>query len=567
MGTSNSTAWQVLIEIRDLLVYHTEELKKLAWDMGLIFACSAVLAHAWYSGWEGGVTASTLWVLDAILPVESGTILAAPVGFMVGILFGVLFDDYKRLQGIFLFSAGLLGVGMVKVLFSALNLYWTRPLTMLMLGVAFVLGLAYVGLFERLRSDGLTELETGYNRFRKLILGVGALGIFEAVIDTNLFRVNESDPLTFADVSVPVSIMGQVLGPEHGSIFVSGGLAVIYGAALFVLSGLLISFNDHDIQKEVLILGPDRAGKTWFMGGSAYSLMDAAIQGEQSVDPNLNPSLNQLRDVFVNEEFDDPELEPNDPGEYNFYEFTFRHGFIKQQRVTVNTIDYAGEHLTDITIGTEEAEDAFEDKWGTSTVPSFEELREMKQNNNIDVDQIPSLISVKADRADLVGLVLPMDDFAENLDDNELPQYLDQQDLEGRRSNRSIPRRHSDNSKYGYFEAYSELCQRKNFFFLGTMSDIYLRTYNLSGRGSGYPITSWETFREHVWEFVNDGDIGFDPGTNLDMNDHKYLYPVYFEPDPNDPRTDRGEIKPNLDWDEDHYPLRGLQYVLKRMGR
>lgn len=171
--------------------------------------------------------------------------------------------------------------------------------------------------------------------------------------------------------------------------------------------------------------------------------------------------------------------------------------------------------------------------------------------------------------ADLLDLIIPMDAFAEELTHDELPAHLEREELETRRLSRVVPPWSPTDDRKGYFQIYSDLIKDNEFFFLGTMSDVFLRTYKQSESGTGDPLTSWDSFREHVWGYVQDmhDKKRFDPAVHLDMDNHQHLYPVYYEPDPENPRTRDGEMKPKLDWNDDHYSLRGLQYVLERIGQ
>jgi len=323
-------------------------------------------------------------------------------------------------------------------------------------------------------------------------------------------------------------------------------------------------------ERTCLFLSPDRAGMTWFFAGTAYCL-EAAMNDSgknQITDTQLNQPLKQLSYVFKHRDFDNQLLDPNDPNEFEFLKFQLnQQGLIRQYQTTVKTVDYAGEHLSNIETEPGSAYESFSEKWDFETLPTFEECVKLNQSGDIHADQIPSLISVLAHEADLLGLVLPMDDFTEKLTDDELPAHLEQSSLEDRRTFRRVPRL---NETYeGYLQLYADMCKKNDFFFLATMSDVFLRTYRESESELSSPLTSWESFREHVWGHIQDIHTRehFEPGLHIDMDSHQHLFPVYFEPDPKEPRTAHGEMNPKLDWNDDHYSLRGLQYVRERIGQ
>jgi hypothetical protein len=157
-----------------------------------------------------------------------------------------------------------------------------------------------------------------------------------------------------------------------------------------------------------------------------------------------------------------------------------------------------------------------------------------------------------------------MDDFARGLPDERLPAHTHTEAINERSNRRFV-------SRPEYLETYADLCKNTDFFFLATMSDVFLNTYKRAEQTAANPVASpqaWESFREHVWSHVQtlDEENRFDPGPYLDMSSHEHLYPVYFEPErPPDHLTAKGVFKPKLDWEDDYYSLRGLQHVLKRI--
>ena len=165
--------------------------------------------------------------------------------------------------------------------------------------------------------------------------------------------------------------------------------------------------------------------------------------------------------------------------------------------MTVKSVDYTSPDpaiptpLEIIETKEQEAWDEFTANWSFDRVPHYEEIESYVENNEyFEIKPHKSLFSVLVHDADLLDLILPMDAFAEELTDDELPAHLEREELETRRLSRVVPPRSPTDDRKGYFEIYSDLIKDNEFFFLGTMSDVFLRTYKQSESGTGDPFTS-----------------------------------------------------------------------------
>ncbi|WP_338740687.1 hypothetical protein [Haloplanus salilacus] len=303
-------------------------------------------------------------------------------------------------------------------------------------------------------------------------------------------------------------------------------------------------------------MSPDQAGLTWFLAGTAFCLED-----DRNADPKPNSQFEQFRDVFLARDFDHPLLESNYLTDIRFCTFQVaREGSLGQKRTTIQTADYAGGSLDLLIRDPDAAWDALKDVWDRHQLQSVDEI----EATPLSRDKVLSLLSVLVHEADLLGFVLPMDEFAlaQGMTDADLPEYLSRAELETRQGARLISQ--IDPQGTGYLQIYADLYEANNSFFLGTMSDVFLETFGDADSGASDPTDSWDSFREYVWRQVRRTEW-FEPGRYDGTLDHRDLFPVYFEPDRADPRTERGMFKPKLDWDDDHYSLRGLQPVLERM--
>lgn len=567
--------------LRDTILYNKSDIEQLLKQLVIISVCASIIAIAWNVGWDRGLFWHLTAILEAVIPGPTGPAYIVPAGFFLGLVSVFWLDAYKRLQGLLLLGAGLLAVGLIIVRFDRFQI--TLTFGTIGLGIiAFILGLVWGGLPEWFFTNETPKMKDGFRRLRWVVGIVGGLGIIEATIDYEPPIVLASgDGITIAGVGIPMNIaFPEFLGFVNNSLFSSPPALVLY---LVALAGLLVTlqdFTEYELDKDILILGPDRAGKTWLMAGAGYCLRQRAI-GDATFDkPKLNRSLQPYHDIFDSGDFDHPDLRTNDPDEFDFFSFGFDHGVLPKRRVRVKTIDYAGEFISDIDLADpwKEFNDNWEDKDGvdSDSLPSFDTLEDLNSNGNISGGDIPSLLSVMIEEYDAIALVTPGDEFAGNLQDSDLPSYLTQQKVQGQRSARQAPRNAASSSpKPGYFEIYERLFEKydwKDIFFIVTKSDMFLETYNIDlgiphVDPKGHP--NWEYFREHVLDHIKKEDerdtvhfLSEPPATNVNQ-----YYPVYFEPDPTDPETPGGNFKPKLDWDDNYYPLRGLEHLLKRMGR
>jgi len=574
--------------LRQLLIYHRGELRTLLKQLIGIVLGVGVLTLAWQVGWQQrGMTWHVMYTLEAMIEGPPGPVFVAPLGFLFGLVSIFFFDAYKRLQGLLILSAGLLTMVGIALFFDRLRLAMT-PLSLGVGLLMFLFGLLWGGMIESRFSSGKSEMRQGFQRLMIVVAVFGLVGIFEATVDYRSPIIHAPNASSIvAGLEIPAAFPGFAFyGP--GETFLTSPVAAIsYLAALGGLLWTLSLFTEYEMEKKVLLLGPDRAGKTWLMSGAGFCLYDRAVTDHTFEDPNINSALNPYVEVFRDENFDDNLLDPNALAEFNFFSFTYEHGVLPKRRLEVNTVDYAGEHLQDISIpddlggGYDDPWEWFNDRWAdkegvsSDNAPDFDTLTSLDNQGEIDADDIPPLLSVLIDDYDTVALILPGDEFGDDLDDDELPTHIDSQDIDTQVGRRQTARHNG--RRTGYFQIYKRLLSEysgTDFFFLVTMSDIFLETYRQDDEHDhkdpkGNP--NWDAFKDHVYGRIENkserGQSRVDFMSEPFAHQPKHYYPVYFEPDPQDYRTNGGVFKPKLDWDDDYYPLRGLKHLLKRMGR
>lgn len=573
--------------------YHQGELKALGWRFLAIVSCTLVLTWVWNIGWSFGFTYHVLYTFEEMIAGPPGPVFVAPLGFLFGVIGIFFFDPYKRLQGLVLLGSGVVTLLFVARTFGRIGV----SLTPRNIGVAlvfFIIGLLFAGL-DQFLEEGETELEDGFQRVIGLVGIFGLWGIIEATVDYQSPIVHRTPgEVVIGETRIPAVIRPLVIDGFGSDLETSAVAFVVYLLFLALLLYALWDFTRYELSRKILILGPKRSGKTWLMGGAGYCLEDRATDSEFP-DPNINPPLNKVVKPFHDEDFNSDELEATRRGEFSFFSFTYEHGVVPRRRVKVQTVDYAGEHISDIiTNGTHW--DAFKDRWvddvkkdgvNSKEVPDFETLVRLNEAQNqtqdppITGEDIPSLLSVMITDASSVALILPADEFVITDDDHddydEPPEHIDDWNtVEDRLDQRGSNYYSADQD--GYFQIYRDLTDPNDdtfdadFFYTVTMSDVFLKTFanDISSYSNPNGPGSWEAFREHVYRHISRDHLPTVFTAHPTGSTYKNFYPVYFEPrDPPGYTTDEGNFRPYLDWDDEYheYPLRGLDQLLRRMGR
>lgn len=556
MSTKNqSSLHRVLGDVRQLIFYHGEEIKSLTVRMAVIVVATGIVIHAWHIGWHQGLTWHLMIALAAVLPGPPGVAASLPLSLLVGLSIVFMFDSYKKLQGIFIIGSAWCAVYLASTTFDRFRFDWGDPIVLMFAVVGLTAGLYFGGLFGKVGDGGPYEFKNGFRRLTRVVVGVGLLGSLEAILDFRVFTLTRENPTIIAGQAIPLHWNQSLSVGLDGPLL----LAPLYFLSVVVLGVVLNDFTSYEIDKDVLIVGPSRAGKTWLMSGAAYCLMSEAVADSDAADPELNESLRRLKRKFENGRFD--EILSNDPGQYDHFELTYTHGLLIRRKISVSTIDYAGELFERIEPDPDEAWEQFENVWGDEENPEMAKL----DAGGLNEVEIASLLSVMIAESKTVALVLPLDEFIGDLDTEDLPDFADESQIKSRTNARQ-----PDRSEYldKYYEILTHHGSETDIFFLGTMADLFIDDFDEN------PRTRWPQFREHVWEYatLQNSTQNFDPGASQYIstnNPHEYFVPVYFEPDKDDYRTADGNIKPKLNWDDriQMYSLRGLKDLLRRMGR
>jgi len=548
-------------EIRNLFTFHADEL----WDHFVYVLIMGVatgwLTWMWSRGWERSLTWHVAYSIDALVPGPVGAPFVVPLFFVVGLALVFPLDPYKRFQGILL----LIGIGSSAAMFSLLGrlvIVWNE-VTLALAFSSVVLGFLY-GLSRGSETDvQLKRYDGAFATLWWIVLIGGVWGFVEA-------HLVYDSPFLFGRGWVGLGPFLGSLGVFPGNPGLDAAFALLDVVFLTGLLYVLDDFTDYEMNKNVMIIGPDRGGKTWLMGGAGYSLKHEAAFGGQTMNPI--PQTSDMEAVVT--AFERGNFTANVLSATNTIRrlgLRFKHGLIAKRDVTVHCLDYPGERMKDATFaGPEAAAEMYIDQFGidpsTYTAADFGDVVQTSIPSGGNRDKrIGAVLSACVAKADTIGMVVPMDDFVSDLEADDLPDHLDLSDLDkGRGTSRS-----------DYLKMYEQVLKNydgdKDIFFIPTMSDTLLNVFE------GNPLTKsdWIDFRRLVWQRIslqdpnqNSNDI-FHPGVHLNMEEYYPqtrrpgpVYPVYLQPHPSSNR-----FEPKLDWNDQRYPLRGLDELLKVLGR
>ncbi|MFB6110155.1 MAG: hypothetical protein ABEJ60_04685 [Halodesulfurarchaeum sp.] len=519
--SSPSIGWrieQLGREIEETLRYRRLELLKLIGGFVLITVSAYFASQMAGYGWEAGqsLTRGLAYGTMQLIGVSPDVFFAFPVGIFFGLIAAMVADRFKRFQGILLLGGTIVTAGVLSnrdLLFGAID--WSDPVV-----IATVLSGAVLSLVV---SVGW-EIYTGFPPYtyslavRGVFVGVllvAVLGFLEALLSYRSPVVATGAGYT---LQRPV-----FLGFDFGATVLAGGPF----AAVFV--GITYWFLSYESETDAILLGPSRSGKTWLMGGLHYTLSREARRGSVPTQPSED--MNEVFSAFEHRNFTADALGPNDENVVRALKFNYVSGVIFPQKVTLRALDYAGEHLTEITCDTEDYEP------NADTIESVFETAKRGEMRESDIRQLLSDFVYWADR---IGLLVPMDEFTGDASDV-----------------RVAPSR--------YAAKYASLVDRfrgeKDFLLIATKADMvedeFVREKN---RTPDADPVEFSRFIEA--EYVNGDATGFGQLFEYPTIRESIVYPTYYKVK----RQAAGRIHPDID-DPAHPPVRGAHRLLERLGR
>lgn len=501
-----------------------------------------------------------------------------PVVFLTGLYLGLisllLLDSFKKLEGAILWGMTVVaGLGLWRIDVFVTTVDWGTNAFILL--IAF--GLAFGGGWRRYGRSGTTD---EYGRVLVvlywLLAGVVVVGLFEA-------HAAYTSPVVLADGTLSLQAV-QFRSVDGQGLFRN----VAVGGLFLYLFGY---FAQYEKETNVVLVGPQRSGKTSMMAG-----MNLSAQRTTDVPTRESEALTELTEQLRSEGF----VAGTESLAVLPLEFTFKHGQFFPRRVTVRTIDYAGENVTflnnlhmrseeTVTGSLDEAIDVVRYMaWESTTLSVYDR----EEPIGTSPDEYPALDDVGRQGlvaellrdvlyyADRIALVLPMEDFADvAYRDGTLPPYVPTEEDGVKRMGERAPKKDYISVYNGVAKAYATSGgtylgeeydgDAKDILFVATFADLAKRDFELSyleGDDSSSAVVNWPAFRRWVTErFVGDDIEGV-----LDKTGDALVYPVYFRIDNEDPPdADQEDVQFDLDIESrgTEPPLRGTEQLFERFGR
>lgn len=286
-------------------------------------------------GWESwGQVRQFLRGAINLLGVDVKTFYYLPTGVALGLVVTLLLDSFKRGQGLILIAG--IGLGSVVILLGQGLLI--RPLVAgfgpasAIVGVAgAVLGLLLGGVRPQTAGDAVTPgVRTEFPRAPRWIFRLALLMIVLGFVEAHVAY----SPVLQAHPE------GWVLQPFAFDGFVGRSLFVDIIGSVLLLGGLL-RFTRYESQNRTIVLGPQRSGKSAAFGGLHRALLDF---GHDDVALNYDGNVDSLSRMISKGEF------PTATGTttISLLGMNYVRGGVFPEKTSIQTIDYAGEHLDDI---------------------------------------------------------------------------------------------------------------------------------------------------------------------------------------------------------------------------
>ncbi|MEZ3117266.1 hypothetical protein RYH80_15225 [Halobaculum sp. MBLA0147] len=536
-----------------------------------------------------GLPYHLLYAPGAVLGLDPGVTRAVAGGFLLGLFLLTALDEYKRVHGVLLLI--LSGVGLVVLNgVDVLLVDWTRQVGPLVVGV--LLG-ATVGGLRRGGSLGVTHdvfrdgPETSLREFPRALYRVFAVVGLVAVVALVESAVIYDSPLVARPDGITMQAF-ELRGVVWRGFLYDAGVVVGFLASIW-------TFRSNTADTEVVLLGPTGAGKTSTLAGLAASA--PAYAGGTA---DVNEPLAKLRDGLESDgTFPSTRRDRLYP-----LSLSYRHGRLFPRKVTIRTLDYAGDHLADFeprrsadeTL-TDDATTVFEvarylyhraavadggagefAEWATGE--SAETTDDEPQPDTEETDAAPlrggdepvgrdpgtvsglaetsgservaELVADAVYHADVVGLVYPMDDFAQPaVESGTVPPYA--RVVDGELENPRV--------RESYTETLASVVETAadttDLFAVATKAD-YVREYAAIESGVN-PDRDWRAFgRVIARDCVGDA---------MPAVLHDDTVPVYLPVTDDEPPGRRKELSVDLDTESDRLPLHGAESLLDRTGR
>jgi energy-coupling factor transporter ATP-binding protein EcfA2 len=377
---------------------------------------------------QSGVVDLLASTVSTLFGVSRDAILVVPIGMFVGLVVLLGLDHYKYMYAYLLGGGTVLGFLVLvqqSVIIPPSEWEWAANLPFLALGIALGFGVGgwrwegrlpiRASTFEHdfLRQNARVDQYEFDRALPRLLWLVATLLVFVLFERTVRYQL------------VPPRLIGLDL---EG--FGTNALSVL------ILLGILAGVRTYTKDTSTVLIGPTGSGKSTMMAGLSYTAPDHTTA-------TSDQPLTTLTDVFAEAGFDG--IDSTARSETIPVQLTYKHGFLFPRKITVNTVDYAGEHIPDLTVPgsdddvvTSDFDEAYDvarrirwqaDRKATDGMVTFVDTLEeigvdpyddrfdwpsrVRDGRSLSDDMvILKIIEDMLYHADSVGLLLPMDDFA-----------------------------------------------------------------------------------------------------------------------------------------------------------
>lgn len=292
-------------------------------------AATKMVSAAWQSG---GLSRTAIVTLEGLVGVSHLELVLFSLGAYAGLVALLLFDDIKRIQGVLLAVASAIAVTVFRSNGLLYPLYPVENAPVIAAGFAASFLLA--GGIRLRSSNPPYEFRGATTALFWVVASIVTVGFVER-------HLSYTPPVSYADGRLQVAAVTQMT-------FLGADLFTDFMVASTLLIGAHL-FTSYESQRDVFVLGVQRAGKTML----AAALLKAA--DESSRNTRLNPSgpLSMLYNSLHGPENGDGGLGggeyagPTEKGEYDLHQFRTRAGKLFEEYVEVDVLDYAGEYVND----------------------------------------------------------------------------------------------------------------------------------------------------------------------------------------------------------------------------
>lgn len=596
MGSiSNSRIQAFWLKLKGLSPVHRRELIIL-FGLTPIMLVSGVgvvqmLAEAWGpNSLPYGLTLHAFRAASGILGLGTHNVLIFGSFVFIGVFFLIAIDEYKQIIGLLLLGVTAIGaLFLLRMGVFVENLNWAQ--SPLLIAGGFVTGIVLGGLkrdsqgfyHDLTRStsgSSSREFDRAIPRVFYAISVIVVLGLLERILEYD-------SPIGYFG--------GEIVFREFHFIGIELGESLPYIAASGVFLLSIYKFRSNIHGKEIVLLGGTGSGKSTSMAGLDYSIDEYMGGGRRTAKPNgpLEVLSNRLNEDRLH-------AFPSTPRNQLLpLEFSYKHGLLFPRKVTIRSLDYAGDHMQGLTpheseedVVTSDIDEVFEvakyildhaspeeadveNEWfeidwfgdEEDVGKSPDELKELGPRSKPAIVNI--LIKDLIWHADSIGMLYPLEDYAYlTFERGTNPPYIEMDEENEKVKTFTRPR-----DVNGYKRAFSEIEKKssgKDIFYVATFADLAISDFEYMSKWASDDVNHldrWDLFGKHIkTEFLNAGEARAKSHLPEDSYD---LVPIYYPIESDDPvgEGDTEDFEINLDTSDNRLPLHGSQELLNRMGK